>query len=309
MKIFNYPLQNAKPAILLLWLIVLLICSILFTALLSYLICIPIFGMQTILAVSSMSANSSAEVINCAKILQLFSQLGMFIIPVLLLAKFKTAKAFNYIGFNKVNLNWKLILLSLIILIAASPFVNLLMEFNNKLVLPDALKSIGLWMKESEDKAALITGLFLKADNWGVFTFNLFLIAVIPAFAEEMLFRGVLQKTFQEMFKNIHIAILVSAFIFSAIHLQFYGFLPRFVLGIILGYVFFFTGNLWFPILAHFANNGMAVFLSFLIQKQYLTNSAEEIGNTNNLPILALFSILITFFILYLMKIKSQKTI
>lgn len=309
MKIFNYPLQNAKPAMLLLWLIVLLITSIIFTALFSYLICIPIFGMQTVLEVSNISANSSAEVIICAKIIQLLSQLGMFIVPVLLLAKLKTAKAFNYIGFNKLNLNWKLISLSLIILIASSPFVNLLMEFNNKLVLPDFMKSIGLWMKESEEKAAVLTELFLKADNIGVFLFNLLLIAVIPAFAEEMLFRGFLQKIFHEMFKNIHIAILVSAFIFSAIHLQFYGFLPRFVLGIILGYTFYFTGNIWFPIIAHFVNNGMAVFISFLIQNQQLSNSAEEIGNTNNLPILALFSIIFTFFILYLMKIKSQKTI
>ena len=87
---------------------------------------------------------------------------------------------------------------------------------------------------------------------------------VLAAFGEELFFRGALQKTLQDWSKNAYVAIGVTAFLFSAIHLQFYGFLPRFLMGILLGYVFYRTGSLWLPIIGHFLFNAIQVSLAYL---------------------------------------------
>src|SRR5207344_1198984 len=93
---------------------------------------------------------------------------------------------------------------------------------------------------------------------------NLFIIAFLPALGEELFFRGMMQKLFSQLTKNNHLAIIITSIIFSAIHLQFYGFLPRMVLGIFLGYLLVWSGSLWLPILAHFVNNASAVLFTFL---------------------------------------------
>jgi membrane protease YdiL (CAAX protease family) len=86
---------------------------------------------------------------------------------------------------------------------------------------------------------------------------NIMIIAVLPAISEELIFRGVFQKIFQNIFRSGHLAVWFTSFLFSAIHLQFYGFLPRFILGLIFGYLFLWSRNLWFPVIAHFINNAV----------------------------------------------------
>jgi len=93
---------------------------------------------------------------------------------------------------------------------------------------------------------------------------NLFIIAILPAVGEEFFFRGVLQKILIRLFKSVHVAIWVTAFIFSAIHFQFFGFVPRFILGLIFGYLFFWSGTLWLPVISHFINNAVPVIMSYI---------------------------------------------
>ena len=113
-------------------------------------------------------------------------------------------------------------------------------------------------MKAMEASAMALTERFLAADGIGGLLLNLGLMALLPALAEEMSFRGVLQGVLSPQ-RHTHVAIWVTAFIFSAIHMQFYGFIPRMMMGALFGYVFVWTGSLWVPIVMHFINNGIAV--------------------------------------------------
>jgi membrane protease YdiL (CAAX protease family) len=123
-----------------------------------------------------------------------------------------------------------------------------------------------------EKAAARLTELFLQGNTLKDLAVNFTMIAILPALAEEFLFRGVLQRMLSEWTRNQHAGIIIAAFVFSFVHFQFFGFLPRFLLGIYFGYLLFWTGSLWVPVIAHLANNGMAVI--------YYHFSPEKIGST-----------------------------
>jgi len=166
-------------------------------------------------------------------------------------------------------------------MVVAFPLINLLAEINQSMSLPESMSGISDWMKASETANNEITKYFLQADSFGILLFNLILIALIPAIGEELLFRGIIQRLFTEMSKNIHIGIWVSAFLFSAVHMQFFTFLPRFLMGAMFGYFLIWSNSLSLTIAAHFVNNGLAVLINYLIQKGSIDTSVETWGNHN----------------------------
>ena len=83
-------------------------------------------------------------------------------------------------------------------------------------------------------------------------------IAFLPALFEETLFRGGMQNLFSRWFKKPLLAIVVTSIIFSAIHGSYLGFLSRFALGFLLGWIYYRTGNIWLNIIGHFFNNAFA---------------------------------------------------
>jgi membrane protease YdiL (CAAX protease family) len=111
--------------------------------------------------------------------------------------------------------------------------------------------------------ASELTGFLIKSSGMRDLTINIFILAVIPSIAEEMIFRGILQQILCRVFKSGHIGIWLTAILFSAIHLQFFGFLPRLILGLSFGYLFFWSRNLWLPVIAHFINNFIPVMMTF----------------------------------------------
>ena len=96
-----------------------------------------------------------------------------------------------------------------------------------------------------------------------------------------------LQQSLTKRIKNVHVAVLLSAFIFSFIHFQFYGFLPRMFLGILLGYMFYVSGSLWTSILMHFVNNGSLVVLYYLNNKGLVNVDVEHFGETESAWLIA----------------------
>lgn len=114
------------------------------------------------------------------------------------------------------------------------------------------------WMLEMERKAEVITKAFLITDSFWVYLLNIFMVAILPAIGEELIFRGILQRSLVELTRSRWIGILLTAALFSAIHLQFQGFIPRFALGVAFGYLLEVTGSIWVPIVAHFFNNAIA---------------------------------------------------
>ncbi len=104
----------------------------------------------------------------------------------------------------------------------------------------------------------------------------LFVIAVLPAIGEELVFRGLIQNELKRLTQNVHVAIWVSALLFSAFHLQFFGFVPRLLLGALFGYLYYWSGNLSMAVLAHFTNNAVAVFSLYYYQQGTLEYNAES---------------------------------
>jgi hypothetical protein len=131
---------------------------------------------------------------------------------------------------------------------------------------------------------------------------NLFVVAVLPALGEELLFRGALQGTLLKHTKNIHLSIWVSAALFSAIHMQFFGFFPRMILGAMFGYLVVWGGSLWYSIWAHFINNAAMVLLMYFIYKEKLDADLETLGGNDGDWMYVVASVLIGGLLLWLFK-------
>src|SRR5574344_360870 len=196
------------------------------------------------------------------RLTQFFNAIGTFLIPALLFSYCAQKKFFSYANAQTLPplQSWLYIaILSTTLLPIISFFVYLNMQMN----LPDSWSSIESWMRNMENENENLITLITNDSRVSILLLNLLICAVVPAICEEFFFRGTLQQFLSQRFSNKHVAILVTAFIFSAIHLQFYGFIPRFLLGIYLGYLFVWTGSIWAPIVAHFLHNGISITMHF----------------------------------------------
>ena len=298
-------LENTSPFGKLLLLIGLILLFSVLTALSGLLIGMLFFGTDFI-ELSSIIANpSTPEAIGFVKFFQLINQIGIFILPVGAYSLFVSTSAGNYLKLDHKPTAVSLLIVGLMVY-SILPFLNYLAEFNQNIVLPDAFWGVEQWMKEKELQAAHLTEIFLKTDSIGGLSINLFIVALIPAIGEELLFRGVLLRLLKEMTKSMHLAVIISALLFSAIHLQFYGFLPRFLLGLILGYSFVFTRNLWVPIFLHFVNNASSVIIYYLHYNGFIKISMENFGASPN-PVFIIGSLLATLWLMIMLRQKEGK--
>ena len=207
------------------------------------------------------------------KWLQLFQTVGTFLLPPICCAWIwdEDHRPFRLLQMDR-GADWKLFLLAIGIMICAAPAINLLADWNSKVELPECLDSIEQKMKAYEQQAAQLTERFLQADNVWQLLLNIGLMALLPALAEELSFRG----TLQQILGNKQIAIWATAIVFSAIHMQFYGFVPRMLMGAMFGYLFVWSGTLWIPIVMHFTNNGLAVIAYYIFGSE--NSYADTIG-------------------------------
>lgn len=232
------------------------------------------------------------------KIGQGISSTLIFIVPPLVLYGFTRAQPLRQLGFQKPNTAWML-LIGLALMFVSLPITNLLTTWNEKMNFGEAFEALEALLKQLEETAADLTEQMLQVDTiWGLL-FNLVVIALIPAIGEELTFRGVLQQALVKGTKNAHVGIILSAAVFSFIHFQFYGFLPRMFLGILLGYLFYYSGSIWTSILMHFVNNGTVVVLAYLDYKEVVDVDFEHFGSTSSIPLMVL-SLLLTVGIIYL---------
>ncbi len=170
----------------------------------------------------------------------------------------------NFFSFFKFEKKHRLLLYLLAVLALASllPLVNYTAYINENMKLPESLSLIEEKMKEMEELAKALTLDLLKTDSFFLFLTNIIVIAIAPAFCEEMLFRGALQKTLQERMAP-WLAIVITSILFSAMHLQFYGFIPRFLLSVFLGLLFYISGSMKLNMFAHCFNNAVAVIVYY----------------------------------------------
>jgi len=207
--------------------------------------------------------------LNLIKMVQIISSVGMFVIPALVYAKLQNR---DWLGYLKIiPVPTYLALLTIVIMFAASPALEYTTLLNKGMKLPSFLKEVEAWMLQQELKMEFLTKKFIVMNSFSSLLVNLLMLAIIPAFGEELIFRGGFQPIFTRWFRNYHVAIWLTAIIFSSIHFQFYGFLPRMFLGALFGYLFVWSGSLWLPILGHFLNNALAVFTAYWYQQQGLS--------------------------------------
>ena len=230
---------------------------------------------------TSLTTNNDLTSIKNIKIAQLIQAVFLFILPPIVLAYFWSAKPLKYMGLSQ-KINLKSILLIVIFMVLAIPFINLLSYLNQQITLPHFLLPIENWMKASETEIAVITEKLLNVHTISDLAFNIFLIALLPALGEELFFRATIQKIFSE-WRGVVFGIWVAAFIFSSIHLQFYGFFPRLLLGAFLGYLLWWSGSLWLPIIAHFTNNFIAVVFYYLKFNGVKVFDIDTIGTNETL--------------------------
>ena len=242
--------------------------------------------------------------IEIAKFIQIFLSTGLFIIVPLVLAWIFSRNGFSYLKINNVPSGPKLFWV-VIIIISAIPLINLIATLNAHLKLPDFMSEIEKTLLEKEKENEGVTNAFLKVNTLSGFAINLLIISIIPAIGEEFFFRGILQRILTNLTRNYHWGIVISGFVFSAIHMQFYGFFPRWLLGILFGYMFVWSGSLWLPILAHFINNTMAVIASYLINANMLDAKTIDYGSTSDVwPITVAMSVLMLFGVYRLYKTR-----
>ncbi|MFP4366011.1 MAG: CPBP family intramembrane glutamic endopeptidase [Bacteroidales bacterium] len=290
-------LQNTSPFTKLMFSAFFILASFLVALFGGLLLAMPIFDMGFMELVENMSNISHPDYANLLKYFQVVQSIGLFVIPPFILAWFFGGDTLRYLQLNK-RISGRTIMLTTIIMISAIPLINLLAHLNTQISLPDFMSPIEDWMKQAEESAKQLTETFLRADTIADLLFNLFVIAVIPAIGEELLFRGVVQRLFAEWTRNKHAGIWISAIIFSAMHLQFFGFIPRMMLGVMFGYMLIWSGRMWIPITAHFVNNAVAVLVYFFIQKKQVSEDMETIGAEPGDWLYALLSLI--FFVFFL---------
>ena len=239
---------------------------------------------------------------------QVINQIGVFFLPPLLFAYLFSTDSGHYLKVRRIP-PVTLFLLAGLSIYAILPFINWLTEINQHMTFPQALEGIGNWMKAKEAQTDKITEFFLSVKSPGGLVANLVVIALIPALGEELLFRGLMQRLLNEWTRSITAGVILTAFIFSAIHLQFFGFLPRFLLGLMLGIMLEVTQSLWVPVFAHFVNNATLVILFYLHDTGVIATKMEDFGSTHNVFIIAL-SVLLTAVLFYGMKavLKKEET-
>ena len=255
------------------------------------------YGIDSALFFGATNGEPELSVLRTAQILY---SISLFLLPPVAISLFYTKKTSSFFGLNKSasTINY---LNVFFLIFAALPIVNFLAAFNGGLHLPESMASIEEIWRKAEDSSKALGMKLLSVDTTQLLFVNLFMMAVLPAVGEEIFFRGLFQKHLIEWTKNIHLGIFIAAFLFSAFHFQFFTFIPRLFLGIVLGYLFVWSKSLWLPIFAHFVNNAMAVIASYLIFKKNgsLTQEIDTFGADPQTFMFTLFSLLIFSFLLF----------
>jgi membrane protease YdiL (CAAX protease family) len=195
---------------------------------------------------------SNTEYVNAMKTFQAISSFTIFLLPAVVFAfVVYSHNPLYHLGLGR-SASLTMYLLSVICMLASFPLVSLLGDINHSIPLPQ-------WMVQLEKDTAKQMTAFLKADNVGQIIINVVVMALLPALGEELLFRGGLQNVMIRLFRNPWTGIILTAILFSALHLQFLGFLPRLFLGVALGAIYYYSGSLWVAIVAHFVYNAVQV--------------------------------------------------
>lgn len=233
-----------------------------------------LYGFKDVMDIAQLKT-SSPNAINTLWILQVAGTTLPILAAPVFFAYIIVQDPADYLKPN-IKFPYWLLFLGFFIMLIANPTIEILSNINQKLQLPEFLSGMQKWMEESEKNAQTITGVMLKMPTIGTMFFDLFLIGLVTAIVEELMFRGVLQTIFARWTQSYHAAVWITAVLFSAFHMEFFGFLPRVLLGALFGYFVVWSGSIWPAIWGHFVNNGSAVVASYLFQHKIIKTDPDN---------------------------------
>ncbi len=244
--------------------------------------------------------------------LQTAQSIATFVLPPILCALlWYKGQWKEWLHLSNPSTKWSYGALCALLMIIALPGLNLLSQLNQQITFPESLAGLEAKLRAMEEAAMVVTEQFVKTDNAGQFLVTLFVVAILPAFGEELTFRSLLINFFtkhQTPNTKHHIAIWVSAILFSAVHMQFFGFFPRMLLGALFGYMLVWSGSLWLPIVMHLTNNALAVIdYNVMYWNGLDTATTESFGYGNTLWVGILSLILTAAGIFFLRKMMLAK--
>jgi len=216
------------------------------------------------------------------RIIQVLNQVVGFMMPAVVYAILVKEKPLNFLGFNKMPV-WSL--LGIVAMFTIIPFLGTVTDWNDSIVFPESMRAIEEQMRATQQKSEEIIEMFISQ---GSLFSSLLIIAALAAVSEELLFRSVIQRWLMKLFKNVHVAIIVTAIVFSAFHMDFFGFFPRLFLGVMLGYMFWMTGSIFPSMLMHFVNNATIVMLHYLNTRGFIDIDVDHFCSTDNVLVIIL---------------------
>ena len=229
------------------------------------------------------------------------SLIGFIILPWLLLKYFYK----GHIADLGRKINNPLLVLTIFITLFFMGFNAPFIEWNQNFTFPEAFAGLEEKLKALEDTLAKTSEFITHFDSWWQLALGVVVVAIIPGIGEEFVFRGLVQNHVYRISNNIHIAIWAGALLFSLFHLQFYGLVPRMLLGALFGYLYYFSGNIIYPMIAHFFNNGFTLVMLYLYQQKVVEYNIDD---TEVLPWpQVIFSAGITLALFILFKRNAKK--
>lgn len=229
-----------------------------------------------------------------------------FFVPAMYLACRYYQEPLQYLQIQRGPHLGRYLLWGLVLTLVLIPFNNSITQFNEQLRLPAALHTLEESLRSiaAQSETLLMQG--LANTSWAQLIFNLVAIALVPAFCEEVLFRGAIQQLIYRTTYRPHLAIIVTAAIFSIAHGDIFGFLPRFLLGLMLGYLFYQSRSIWVSMAAHFMNNALVVLLFFVYHRGWTPlNLAEEMQFHWTVVALSLLASAAVFYLVFYRKPSS----
>lgn len=256
-------------------------------------------ALGTAIALGLYSLLPDRTAVGSLKALQAMQVLFLFILPALGVAWLFWDKPAEWLGLTVFPAP-KVWLYAFLLMLVMLPGINLLAHWNQQLTLPDCLSGLEEQMKFYEAQSEELIRQFMNTTSFGGLLINLGLMALLPAVGEELAFRGVLQHTLTP--RTPHLAIWATAVIFSFVHFQFYGFVPRMLMGALFGYVLCWTGSLWVTMLMHFTNNAVVTLLYFICMRGgYNPEDLDAVGSGDTLW-LGILSIVVSIIGIYLFR-------
>lgn len=298
--------RNLNPWLQLIMVAAVMLISFLLLTVIATVIAIPLFGITSLMGSLATGDWNDPSIIRLLKYMQVVQSLGLFVLPPFVLGWLFSGHSGHYLQLDRKAVPGAAVLCILAVLVI-NPFIAYVGTLNQEMSLPDFLGGLESWMKAMEDRSEAVIDRFMAVETMGGLLFNLLMIAVIPAIGEELLFRGVIQKIFISITRNDHWGIWISAALFSALHMQFYGFVPRMLLGALFGYMLVFSRTIWLPILCHFINNALGVIFLYLEnQESQQAAQLSAIGERySGMWTIALLSLMLTIALLVRLQKKT----